>query len=139
LGLIFMAIVSGLTISTINNSTLIEEISFNTQEIAHLNQMTENVAALSLGNSSWVNRALNVMDEGNAVEFPTYEVQLEYNSGVTATTSLSAFKEIVPGYTVDSESDLSFIRLQIDSDTTMSSLDMSSKMTYGYMRLGAGG
>ncbi len=139
LGLIFMAIVSGLTISSINNSTLIEEISFNTQESAYVKQGTENAAARSLTNTTWVNTALRIMDDGSTAQFPNYDITFDTNTQLTATSTLSAFREVVPGYTIDTESDISFIRLQIDSDAELSTIDIESRMTYGYMRLGAGG
>lgn len=139
LGLIFMTIVSGLTVSTINNSTLIEEISFNTQESAYVKQGTENAAALSLSNSTWVNRALRIMDQGEPEQFPSYDIQFDSDADITANSTLSSYRELVPGYTVDVDSDIAFIRLQIDADASLSTVDMSASMTYGYLRLSAGG
>lgn len=138
LGLIFMAIVSGLTISSINNSTLIEEISFNTQEIAYVKQGAENAAALSLTNDEWINKTLRIMDNDTVNDFPTYDITYASDSDMTATSKLSAFREMVPGYTIDVESDISFIRLEIETASELNSIDMDSLMTFGYMRLGAG-
>ncbi len=139
LGLIFMAIVSGLTISSINNSTLIEEISFNTQETAYVKQGSENAAAISLSNGTWVNKSLRIMDDPSSPEFPSYDISFESDQNLSATSKLSSYRELVPGYTIDVESDISFIRMEIESDSELSSVEIDSKMTYGYMRLGAGG
>ena len=134
-----MVIVSGLTISSVNKSTLVQEISFNTQEDMVVRQASENAAAISLANDAWINKSLRIMDDYDNNSFPSYDIPFENAELISADSKLSAYRELVPGYTIDVESDISFIRLQIDSDATMDTVDLESNMTYGYMRLGAGG
>lgn len=139
LGLIFMVIVSGLTISSVSKSSLVQEISFNTQEDAVVRQGAENAAAISLSNSSWVNKSLRIMDDYDNNDFPVYEIPFENDALLSAEAKLSSYRELVPGYTIDVDSDIAFIRMQIDSDANMQKIDLESNLTYGYMRLGAGG
>ena len=134
--LMLLLVLTMLAISGTENTITVQGVVNNTESESYAFSVGETAIADTLSNDTAVNEALKYVDSPPTGDGATETITFQ-ESGVSATTQLSSFKDLIPGNTINLGSDLIYIRLQADSEATAKNTE--KRLTHAFVRIGAGG